>query len=85
MTDSVLSSANYIIRLEYEPDTRACRPRARFPDEPQAGRYSSLQRELYHNLVVLGVVDLIHRRQHEPAIQEILAALPQGTPKQQTN
>lgn len=58
---------------------------ARFPDAPPGGRYSSLQRELYHNLVVLGVVDLLYRRQDEAAVQEMLAALPQTTLRQQTN
>jgi hypothetical protein len=58
---------------------------ARFPDEPPGGRYSSLQRELYYNLVVLGVVDLLYRRQDEPSVQGILAALSQGNVKQHTN
>ena len=31
---------------------------ARFPDEAPGGRYSSLQRELYNNVVVLGVVSI---------------------------
>ena len=52
----------------------------RFPDEPPGGRYSSLQRELYHNLVVLGVVDMIYRHQDDPAVREMLAALPKGMP-----
>ncbi len=52
----------------------------RFPDELPGGRYSSLQRELYHNLVVLGVVDLLYRHQDKPAVKNILAALPNGSP-----
>jgi hypothetical protein len=58
---------------------------ARFPDEPPGGRYSSLQRELYHNLVVLGVVDLLHRRKDTTTVREILAALPQSKLEQQTD
>ena len=58
---------------------------ARFPDEPPGGRYSSLQRELYHNLVVLGVVDLLHRRKDATPVREILAALPQRKLEQQTD
>ena len=54
---------------------------ARFPDEPPGGRYSSLQRELYHNLVVLGVVDLFYRRQNEPPVSEVLAAVRNAGPQ----
>jgi hypothetical protein len=56
---------------------------ARFPDEAPGGRYSSLQRELYNNVVVLGVIDLFYRRQADPAIREILAGLRGDEPQYQ--
>jgi hypothetical protein len=55
---------------------------ARFPDEAPGGRYSSLQRELYNNVVVLGVIDLFYRRQDDPAIREVLAAIRRDGPQQ---
>jgi len=48
---------------------------ARFPDEAPGGRYSSLQRELYNNVVVLGVVDLFHRRQEDDVVKEFRSRL----------
>jgi len=48
---------------------------ARFPDEPAGGRYSSLQRELYNNVVVLGVVDLLYRQRDDPAVKQLLATI----------
>lgn len=48
---------------------------ARFPDETPGNRYSSLQRELYDNLVVLGVVDLLQRRQEDAGAKEIITAI----------
>lgn len=48
---------------------------ARFPDEPPGGRYSSLQRELYNNVVVLGVIDLLYRQREDPAVKQLLAAI----------
>ncbi len=48
---------------------------ARFPDESPGGRYSSLQRELYNNVVVLGVVDMFYRRQNDPAVRELLSSI----------
>jgi hypothetical protein len=48
---------------------------ARFPDEAPGGRYSSLQRELYNNVVVLGVVDLLYRRHNDPAVKQLLASI----------
>ncbi|NIO41877.1 MAG: hypothetical protein GTO41_17925 [Burkholderiales bacterium] len=51
---------------------------ARFPDEASGARYSSLQRELYHNVVVLGVVELLHRRQNDNDVKVLLAAIGSG-------
>lgn len=51
---------------------------ARFPDEAPGGRYSSLQRELYNNVVVLAVVDLFYRRQTDPGVNRVLTALRRG-------
>ncbi len=56
---------------------------ARFPDEAPGGRHSSLQRELYHNVIVLGVVDLLYRRQGEPEVNEILVVIQGGGSKGQ--
>ena len=47
----------------------------RFPDEQPGGPYSSLQRELFNNIVILAVIDVLRRHQIEPQVQEILAAL----------
>ena len=58
---------------------------ARFPDEPPGGRYSSLQRELYNNVVVLGVVDQLHRRQDDPVVRQLFATIASsGTAKANT-
>ena len=51
---------------------------ARFPDEPAGGRYSSLERESFNNVVVLATIELLHRRQDDPSVKEILAALRRG-------
>jgi hypothetical protein len=48
---------------------------ARFPDEAPGGRYSSLQRELYNNVVVLGIVDMFYRQQDDPVVRQVLASL----------
>jgi len=56
---------------------------ARFPDEVPGGRYSSLQRELYNNVIVLGVVDLFSRRQDDPAVKAVLAAIRRDGPQQE--
>jgi hypothetical protein len=56
---------------------------ARFPDEVPGGRYSSLQRELYNNVIVLGVVDLFYRRQDDPTVKAVLAAIRRGGPQQE--
>jgi len=50
----------------------------RFPDEPPGGRYSPMNREMYNNTVVLAIIDLLHRRQGDPGMKEILAALRRG-------
>lgn len=55
---------------------------ARFPDEAPGGRYSSLQRELYNNVVVLGVIDLFYRHQDEPAVKAVLGAIRHDRPQQ---
>lgn len=47
----------------------------RFPDEAPGGRYSSLERESFNNVVVLAAIELFHRRQDDPRVKEILAAL----------
>lgn len=47
----------------------------RFPDELPGGPYSSLQRELFNNIVVLAVIDVLRRHQIKPQVKEILAAL----------
>ena len=51
---------------------------ARFPDEAPGGRYSSLERESFNNVVVLATIELFHRRQDDPSVKEILAALRRG-------
>lgn len=48
---------------------------ARFPDEEPGGHYSWLQRESLNNVVVLETIELFRRRQDDPTIKEILAAL----------
>lgn len=50
----------------------------RFPDEPPGGVYSSLQRESFNNVVVLATIELLHRRQGDSSVKEILAALQRG-------
>lgn len=50
----------------------------RFPDEPPGGSYSSLERESFNNVVVLATIELFHRRQDDPRVKEILAALRRG-------
>lgn len=48
----------------------------RFPDEPPGHRYySQLDARLYHNTVVMAIVELLHRRQQEADVKEIVAAL----------
>jgi len=56
---------------------------ARFPDEAPGGRYSSLQRELYNNVIVLGVVDLFYRRQDDPAVKAVLTTIRRDGPQQE--
>jgi hypothetical protein len=56
---------------------------ARFPDEAPGGRYSSLQRELYNNVIVLGVVDLFYRRQDDPAVKALLTTIRRDGPQQE--
>ena len=55
---------------------------ARFPDEAPGGRYSSLQRELYNNVVVLGVIDLFYRHQDGPVVKAVLGAIRHDGPQQ---
>ena len=50
----------------------------RFPDEAPGGAYSSLERESFNNLVVLTTIELLQRRQNDPGVKEILAALWRG-------
>ena len=47
----------------------------RFPDEQPGGPYSSLQRELFNNIVVLAVIDILRRRHDDPAVKNVMAAL----------
>lgn len=48
---------------------------ARFPDEPPGDRHSLLSRELSENTVVLAVLDLLRRRQEDPAPRDLLVAV----------
>ncbi len=48
---------------------------ARFPDESPGDRHSLLSRELSENTVVLAVLDLLRRRQEDPATRDLLVAL----------
>lgn len=47
----------------------------RFPDEPPGGSYSLLERERFNNVAVLAAIELFHRRQDDPSVKAILAAL----------
>ena len=54
---------------------------ARFPDESPGGHYSPLEREAFNNVVVLAAIELFQRRQNDPGVKEILAALRRGRPR----
>ena len=52
---------------------------ARFPDEPPGDHHTLMSQEMVNNTTVHAILDLLHRRQDDPAVKEILAALRRRT------
>lgn len=81
---SLLASQQTGTRFDFGPLENELKARvvagARFPDEPPGGAYGSLQRESFNNIAVLAIIELFHRRQDDPSVKEILAALRRGRP-----
>ena len=48
-----------------------------YPDEAAGGRHLGGSRELEDNTLVLAVLDLLHRRQDDRAVKDLLAAIRQ--------
>jgi len=48
---------------------------ARFPDEPPGDHHSLLSQQMVNNTTVHAMVDLLHRRQEDPAVREVVAVL----------
>jgi hypothetical protein len=48
-----------------------------FPDEPAGDRHLGGSRELEDNTLVLAILDLVHRRQDDRAVRDLLATLRQ--------
>lgn len=79
---SLLASQQTGTRFDFGPLENDLKARmvegARFPDEPPGGHHSPLQREGFNNVAVLAVIELFHRRQDDPGVKGILAALRRG-------
>ena len=76
---SLLASQQTGTRFDFGPLENDLKARmvqgARFPDEPPGGTYGSLQRESFNNVAVLAIIELFQRRQDDPSVKGILAAL----------
>lgn len=79
---SLLASQQTGTRFDFGPLENDLKARmvegARFPDEPPGGAYGSLQRESFNNVAVLAIIELFHRRQDDPGVKGMLAALRRG-------
>lgn len=79
---SLLASQQTGTRFDFGPLENDLKARivegARFPDEPPGGHHSPLQRESFNNVVVLAIIELFHRRQDDPSLKDMLAALRKG-------